>query len=97
MGSEQKLNLPLVEMVEDRAGDAGREPIDAESHPILAHSSTLLIDEHDRHPTELRAFLVACYQASVSIETMSNNLGLDADTIRSELLRGIEAWNAAQI
>ena len=45
----------------------------------------------------LRFFLVACYQASVSIETMSNNLGLDEDTIRSELLRGIEAWNAAQL
>ena len=44
----------------------------------------------------LRTFLVACYQASVSIETMSKDLGLDGDTIRSELLLGIEAWNASQ-
>jgi hypothetical protein len=27
---------------------------------------------------------------------MSTYLGLDGDTIRSELLRGIEAWNAGQ-
>ena len=44
----------------------------------------------------LRTFLVACFQASVSIETMSKNLGLDDDTIRSELRLGIEALNAGQ-
>ena len=43
---------------------------------------------------DLQIFLVACHQASVSIDTMSTYLGLDGDTIRSELLRGIEAWNA---
>ena len=43
---------------------------------------------------DLQTFLVACHQASVSIDTMSTYLGLDGDTIRSELLRGIEAWNA---
>ena len=44
----------------------------------------------------LQIFLVACHQASVSIDTMSTYLGLDGDTIRSELLRGIEVWNAGQ-
>jgi hypothetical protein len=51
---------------------------------------------HTRHPEEMRVFLVACHQASVSIETMSRYLGLDADIIRTELLLGIAAWNAAQ-
>jgi hypothetical protein len=45
---------------------------------------------------DLRTFLVACHQASVSIETMSKYLGLHGETIRSELLLGIEAWNAGQ-
>ena len=45
---------------------------------------------------DLQIFLVACHQASVSIDTMSTYLGLDGDTIRSELLRGIETWNAGQ-
>jgi len=45
---------------------------------------------------EMRIFLVACHQASVSVETMSRYLGLDAGTIRSELVLGIEAWNVAQ-
>ncbi len=45
---------------------------------------------------DMRIFLVACHQASVSVETMSRYLGLDASTIRSELLLGIEAWNVAQ-
>ena len=43
---------------------------------------------------DLHIFLVACHQASVSIDTMSTYLGLNGDTIRSELLRWIEAWNA---
>ena len=45
---------------------------------------------------DLQIFLVACHQASVSIDTMSTYLGLDGDTIRSELLRGIGVWNAGQ-
>ena len=45
---------------------------------------------------DLQIFLVACYQASVSIDTMSTYLGLDGDTVRSELLRGIDAWNESQ-
>jgi len=43
---------------------------------------------------ELRMFLVACLQASVSVETMSSYLGLDQETVREELKQGIEAWNA---
>lgn len=49
-----------------------------------------------RRREELRLFLVACLQASVSIETMSRYLGLEADIVRNELRAGIEAWNAAQ-
>lgn len=45
---------------------------------------------------DLRWFLLACHQASVSVEAMSTYLGIDADTIRSELLLGIEAWNEGQ-
>ena len=45
---------------------------------------------------ELRMFLVACLQASVSIEAMSRYLGLDQDTVRKELRLGIEAWNAGR-
>ena len=45
---------------------------------------------------ESGGFLLACHQAAVSVETMSKYLGLDVDTIRSELLLGIEAWNVAQ-
>ena len=45
---------------------------------------------------ELRMFLVACLQASVSIESMSRYLGLDQDTVRKELRLGIEAWNAGR-
>ena len=49
-----------------------------------------------RRRDELRFFLVACLQASVSIETMSRYLGLDPEIVRTELRAGIEAWNAAQ-
>ena len=52
--------------------------------------------QYSRRREEMRFFLVACHQASVSVETMSRYLGLDASTIRSELLLGIEAWNVAQ-
>lgn len=50
----------------------------------------------ERNREKMRFFLVACLQASVSVEAMSAYLGLDAKTVRSELLLGIEAWNAAQ-
>lgn len=42
---------------------------------------------------DLRTFLVACLQASVSVETMSRYLGLTEDTVREELRLGIEEWN----
>lgn len=42
---------------------------------------------------DLRTFLVACLQASVSVETMSRYLGLDEETVRTELKQGIAAWN----
>lgn len=45
---------------------------------------------------DLRMFLVACHQASVSVDTMSSYLGIDEDTVRTELLRGIESWNAGR-
>jgi hypothetical protein len=63
---------------------------------LAARASDDRLARHTRHPEEMRIFLVACHQASVSIETMSRYLGLDADIIRTELLLGIAAWNAAQ-
>lgn len=70
------------------------EHVDVETPPMSIDTF-----EQDRGPTsanrqDLRIFLLACHQASVSIESMSKYLGLDGDTIRSELLLGIEAWNA---
>ena len=72
------------------------EHVDIETPPMSIDTF-----EQDRAPTsanreDLRIFLLACHQASVSIESMSKYLGLDGDTIRSELLLGIEAWNAGQ-
>lgn len=63
---------------------------------LAARASDHRLARHTRHRSEMRVFLVACHQASVSIETMSRYLGLDADIIRTELLFGIAAWNAAQ-
>lgn len=63
---------------------------------LAARASDDRLARQTRHPQEMRAFLVACHQASVSIETMSNYLGLGADFIRTELLLGIAAWNMAQ-
>ena len=63
---------------------------------LAARASDDRLARHTRHPEEMRVFLVACHQASVSIETMSRYLGVDADIIRRELLLGIAAWNAAR-
>jgi len=63
---------------------------------LVARASEYRLARHTPRPEEMRIFLVACHQASVSIETMSNYLGLDADIIRTELLPGIAAWNTAQ-
>ena len=75
---------------------------ESQVEPLRVETLPEVIDafEHEfgtgSNRTDLQIFLVACHQASVSIDTMSTYLGLDGDTIRSELLRGIEAWNAAQ-
>ncbi len=63
---------------------------------LVARASENRLARHTPHPQEMRKFLVACHQASVSIKTMSTYLGLDADIIRTELLLGIAAWNAAR-
>ncbi len=63
---------------------------------LATRASDDRLARHAGHPGEMRVFLVACHQASVSIETMSNYLGLDADIIRTELLLGIAAWNTAR-
>jgi hypothetical protein len=67
-----------------------------EKFRLAARACDDRLARHTRHPEEMRVFLVACHQASVSIETMSRYLGLDAEFIRRELLLGIAAWNAAQ-
>ena len=77
-------------------GDAIDELNGAQKLRFDPRSSENRLDAHSRCPEEMRAFLVACHQASVSIETMSKYLGLDVDTVRAELLSGIADWNAAQ-
>ena len=72
------------------------EPDGVEKLRLFARASENRFPRHTPHPEEMRIFLVACHQASVSIETMSKYLGLDSDVIRTELLLGIAAWNAAQ-
>ncbi len=72
------------------------EHLDVKSPPMAIDTS-----EQNRAPAsanweDLRTFLVACHQASVSVETMSKYLGFHGDTIRSELRLGIEAWNAGR-
>jgi hypothetical protein len=51
-------------------------------------------EQHQRN--DMRVFLVACHMASVSVDTMAMHLGLDSETIRTELMLGIDAWNAPQ-
>ncbi len=81
-------------------GHAGNLAIDefdgVEKLRLAARESDDRLARHTRHPEEMRVFLVACHQASVSIETMSRYLGVDAGIIRRELLLGIAAWNAAR-
>ncbi len=73
---------------------AMEEPDGVEELQLAARASDDRLARQTRHPEEMRVFLVACHQASVSIATMSRFLGLDADIIRTELLLGIAAWNA---
>ena len=77
--------------------DLAMEELDGvEKLPLAACTSDDRLARQTRHRSELRVFLVACHQASVSIPTMSRFLGLDVDIIRTELLLGIAAWNAAR-
>lgn len=77
--------------------------VECQAHQVCVETFPDVIDTFVRaqgsasdRRRDLQIFLVACHQASVSVETMSTYLGLDGDTIRSELLLGIEAWNAGQ-
>ncbi len=83
-----------------RPGDARRDAIggsiSVEEIRLDAPTPGNALARFSRRREEMRFFLVACHQASVSVETMSTYLGLDAGTIRSELLLGIDAWNVAQ-
>jgi hypothetical protein len=77
--------------------DLAMEELDGvEKLQLAARASDNRLARQTRHPSEMRVFLVACHQASVSIATMSRFLGLDVDFIRTELLLGIAAWNAAR-
>ena len=82
-------------------------PVDASPDPDLETGHTgigvavtrparAVPSQSDARLRELRAFLVACHLASVSLETMSKHLSIDIETLRSELLLGIEAWNLAK-
>ena len=95
MAYEYESNLRAGETAGEGLGDRDRGTTGVEKCRSVEHSFTALPDRH-HHRSERRAFLVACHQASISIETISRYLGLDVETIRDELLRGIEAWNAAQ-
>ncbi len=77
--------------------DLAMEELDGvEKLQLAARASDHRLARQTRHRSEMRVFLVACHQASVSIATMSRFLGLDVDIIRTELLLGIAAWNAAR-
>ena len=52
-------------------------------------------DRDDRDGHVLRAFLVACHEADVSVETMSRYLGIEAHAVRAELLIGLGKWRTA--
>ncbi len=58
--------------------------------------ASAVLSPSDARLRELRSFLVACHLASVSLETMSKHLSIEIETLRSELLLGILAWNVAQ-
>ncbi len=77
-------------------GDGGHESLDETGCQSVERLFTVSEDRYGRDRHELRAFLVACHQAAVSIETMSRQLGFDQETIRSELIPGLETWKAAQ-
>ena len=77
-------------------GDSGHQSIDETSCQSVGRLIAASEDRYGRGRHELRAFLVACHQAAVRIETMSKQLGIGQETIRSELILGLETWKAAQ-
>ena len=95
MHSHREAELELSEH-EGTGGIAVDESLEVESIELRAPSTTDLSALSVRQREEMQRFLVACFQASVSIESMSRYLGIDTDTVRSELRHGIEAWNANQ-
>lgn len=52
-------------------------------------------DRRDRDGHVLRAFLVACHEADVSVEGISRYLGVEEHAVRAELLIGLERWRTA--
>lgn len=70
------------------------ELLDVETIELVGEPSQAELEYAFIDRDELRTFLVACLQASVSVETMSRYLGLDQETVREELKKGIEAWNS---
>ena len=52
-------------------------------------------DRRDPDGHVLRAFLVACHEADVCVESMSRHLGIEEHVVRAELLIGLGKWRAA--
>jgi hypothetical protein len=52
-------------------------------------------DRCDADGHVLRAFLVACHEADVSVANMSRYLGIEEHAVRAELLIGLGNWRAA--
>lgn len=96
MDYECQASDPDVGRPGDERSDAIGGSISVEELRLDAPTPGNRFAQYSRRREEMRVFLVACHQASVSVETMSRYLGLDVGTIRSELLLGIEAWNVAQ-
>ena len=76
--------------------------IDVDETPVpetleLSPSATATLSAlSSKQREELRRFLVACFQASVSMDNITAYLGIDPETLRSELRQGIATWNANQ-
>ena len=52
-------------------------------------------DRRDPDGHVLRAFLVACHEADVSVEGISRYLGIEEHAVRAEMLIGLRKWRAA--
>lgn len=94
MSYEYEMAPRLGNAHDAKIGDLSVEPPDTQIRQRSGardHAAPMYKDRR-----QLRTFLVACRLASVSVETMSRQLGLDEETICRELCAGIDAWNAAQ-